>query len=250
MSDAIQVTTNSGFFANRFARYLGRQISISRLTAEQVVRREAKGLVRNAFRYTPPMAGRTFAKGYSASRKAIKGTVSRALVMRNQAAVQRSLQTVRRESRRAALQELADQLSVQPGALVQFIKQNQKPDKHYPDAAPKHFSTVEKRKAVILLLERTIGATAAGWCRAALSLGVTVPSWILRWQSRNAGAVTFLTRGNAIEFKARNPNRHTDSGAIQHALDAAYDRQAESIRRQLVSAIARGVIRREDVFSR
>lgn len=250
MSDTIRVTTDGGYFADRFARYLGRQIQISRLTVEQVVRREAKGLVRNGFRYTPPMAGRTFAKGYSASRKAIRRTVGRALVMRNEATVQRSLLTVRREARRAALQELADQLAVQPAALVQFIKQNQKPDKHYPDAAPKHFSTVEKRKAVILLLERTIGATAAGWCRAALSLGITVPTWILRWQSRNAGSVLFSTRGNTVEFKARNPNRHTDGANIQRQLDGAYDRQSESIRRQLISAIAAGVLRREDVFGR
>ena len=246
----IRVTTNAGFFANRFARYLATQISISRLTAEQVVRREAKGLVRNAFRFTPPMAGRSFAKGFSASRKAIKATVGKALVMRNEVTVQRSLQTVRREARRVALQELAQELAVPPSTLVQFIKQNQKPDKRYPDGAPRHFSTVEKRKAVILLLEQTIGATAAGWCRAALALGITVPNWVSRWQSRNTGAVAFSVSGNVIEFKARNPNRHTDGANIQRALDSAYDRQAESIRRQLISAIARGVIQREDVFSR
>lgn len=250
MSDAIRIVTNGGYFADRFARYLQRQISISRLTVEQVVRREAKGLVRNAFRYTPPMAGRTFAKGFQASRKAIKRSVGRALVMRNEGTVQRSLQTVRNQARRQALENLAAQLAVQPAGLVQFIKSNQRPDKHYPDAAPRHFSTVDKRKAVILLLERTIGATAAGWCRAALALGITVPQWITRWQSRNAGAIMFATRGNLIEFKARNPNRHTDSAAIQHALDSAYDRQAESIRRQLVAAISRGVLRREDVFGR
>jgi len=250
MSDAIRVVTNGGFFADRFARYLQRQIAISRLTVDQVVRREAKGLVRNAFRFTPPMAGRTFARGYSSSKKAIKNSVGRALVMRNEATVQRSLQTVRGDARRAALQKMAQELAVPPATLAQFIKQNQKPDKRYPDNAPRHFSTVDKRKAVILLLERTIGATAAGWCRAALGLGITVPDWITRWQGKNTGAFSFSMRGNLVEFKARNPNRHTDSANIQRQLDSAYDRQAESIRRQLVSAIARGVIRREDVFGR
>jgi hypothetical protein len=250
MMSSIRVTTNGGYFADRFARYLARQIQVSRLTVEQVVRREAKGVIKHAFKLTPPMAGRSFAKGFSASRKAIKSTVQRALVMRNEATVQRSLQTVRREARRAALQELAAELAVPPATLVQFIKQNQKPDKRYPDAAPRHFSTVEKRKAVIAMLERTIGATAAGWCRAALALGITVPDWITRWQGRNTGSVSFSMRGNVVEFKAKNPNRHTDSAHIQRALDSAYGRQAESIRRQLVQAIARGVLRREDVFGR
>lgn len=250
MSNVISVTTNGGYFADRFARYLGRQIQISRLSVERVIRREAKGVVKNAFKFTPPMAGRTFAKGYSASRKAIKRTVGRALVMRNEATVQRSLQTARREARRTALQELAQELAVPPATLVQFIKQHQKPDKRYPDNAPRHFSTVDKRKAVILLLERTIGATAAGWCRAALALGITVPDWITRWQGKNTGTVSFLVRGNLVEFNARNPNRHTDSVSIQRALDSAYGVQSDNIRKQLIEAIRVGVFRREDVFGR
>jgi hypothetical protein len=246
----IRVTTNAGYFAERFARYMSRQIAVSRLTVEQVVRREAKGLLKNAFRFTPPMQGRSFAKGFSASRRAIKATVGKALEMRNQASVQRSLQTVRNEARKAALQDLAADLAVQPGALVQFIKRNQKPDKRYPQNGPRHFSTVEKRKAVVLLLEKTIGATAAGWARAALALGLTVPEWITRWKSRNVGSILFLIRGNIVEFKAVNPNKHTDARTIQAALDSAYDRQAQSIRSQLTSAIAARVIRREDVFGR
>jgi hypothetical protein len=249
-NDMIQITTNAGFFAQRFQRYLQRSIQISRRSVEAVVKEQAKGLIRNAFRYTPPMAGRSFAKGYSASKKAITNTVYRALVMRNEATVARSLQTVRRDTRRAALQQLAEQLAVEPSALVQFIKRNQKPDKHYPDRAPKHFSTIQKRKEVIALLEKTIGATAAGWCAAAAYLGVTFPDWVARWRSRNNGNVSLQISGNVIQFKARNPNRHTDSATIQRALDSAYDRQAEAMRRRLISAIAAGVLRREDVFGR
>jgi hypothetical protein len=250
MSNIIRVTTNGGFFADRFSRYLGRSIQNGRRSAEVIVREQAKGLIKNAFKFTPPMAGRSFAKGYSASKKAITGSVRRALVMRNEETVQRSLQTVRREARRIALQELADQLSVQPGALVQFIKQNQKPDKHYPDAAPRHFSTVQKRTAVIALLEKTIGVTASGWCAAAAAFGVTFPDWVGRWRSKNNGTVSVRATNTLIEFKARNPNRHTDSATIQRALDNAYDRQSEAMRRRLVSAIAAGVLTREDVFGR
>lgn len=250
MSDNIRVTTNAGFFAERFQRYLQRSIQISRVSVERVVTRQAKGLVRNAFRFTPPMAGRSFAKGYSASKRAIRNTVRRALVMRNEAAVARILQSTRRQARRLELQRQALELQAAPSTLVQFIKRNQKPDKHYPDAAPKHFSTVAKRQAVEQLLERTIGATAAGWCAAATRLGVTFPDWVGRWKSVNNGSVVFRTAGNVVQFQAKNPNRHTDSATIQRALDAAYDRQAEAMRRSLVSAIAAGVLRREDVFGR
>ena len=246
----IRITTNAGFFAQRFQRYLQRSIQVSRRSVEAVVKEQAKGLVRNAFRYTPPMAGRSFAKGYSASKKAITGTVRRALVMRNEVSVHRALQTVRRNVRRVALQQLLEQLTVSPSSLVQFIKHNQKPDKHYPDGAPKHFSTVQKRKEVIALLEKTIGTTAAGWCAAATYLGVTFPDWIGRLRSKNSGNVSLQISGNVIQFKARNPNRHTDSATIQRALDGAYDRQAEAMRRRLISAIAAGVLRREDVFGR
>ena len=207
----IRITTNAGFFAQRFQRYLQRSIQVSRRSVEAVVKEQAKGLVRNAFRYTPPMAGRSFAKGYSASKKAIIGTVRRALVMRNEVSVHRALQTVRRDARRVALQQLLEQLAVQPAALVQFIKRNQKRDKHYPDNAPKHFSTVEKRKEAIALLEKTIGATAAGWCTAATYLGVTFPDWIGRWRSKNNGSVSLQISGNVIQFKAHRLDNNSES---------------------------------------
>lgn len=250
MSDAIRITTNSGYFADRFQRYLQRSIQISRLSVEQVVRRQAKGLIRNAFLHTPPMAGRSFAKGFSASKKAIRATVRRALVMRNEQTIGRLLQTARRPARRLELEQQARELSVAPATLVQFIKQNQKPDKRYPSSAPRHLSTVAKRAAVQALLEKTIGVTAAGWCAAATSLGVAFPEWVGRWKSRNNGTVVFRSSGNVVEFKAKNPNRHTDSATIQRALNAAYDRQAEAMRRSLVTAIARGVFQRQDVFGR
>jgi hypothetical protein len=250
MSDAIRVTSDAGYFAQRFNRYLQRSIQISRRSVEQVVREQAKGLIRNAFWYTPPMAGRSFAKGFSASKKAIRNTVRRALVIRNEQTIARALQTVQRPARRSELQNQAQALAASPQTLVQFIKRNQRPDKHYPDAAPKHLATVAKRAAVELLLQKTIGATAAGWCAAATLLGVNFPEWVGRWRSRNNGTVILRASGNTVQFKARNPNRHTDSATIQRALDAAYDRQAEAMRRRLVSAVAAGVIRREDVFGR
>ena len=246
----IRVTTNAGFFASRFSRYLARSIQVGTRTAETIVREQAKGLIRNAFKFTPPMAGRSFAKGYSASKKAITASVRKALVMRNEATVQRSLEKVRSEARKVALEKLAQELAVTPSTLVHFIRQGQKPDKRYPDSAPKHFSTVQKRKEVIALLEKTIGVTAAGWCAAAAAFGVTFPNWVGRWRSKNNGTVSVRTANNSIQFKASNPNRHTDSATIQRALDNAYDRQAEAMRARLISAISAGVLRSQDVFGR
>lgn len=250
MSNAIQVTTNGGFFADRFSRYLGRSIQVGRRTTEAIVREQAKGLIRNAFKFTPPMAGRSFAKGYSASKKAITSSARKALVMRNEETVQRALRTVKNEARKNALQDLARELAVEPKKLVHFIKENQKPDKRYPDSAPRHFSTVQKRKAVIALLEKTIGVTAAGWCSAASAFGVTFPDWVARWRNKNNGSVSVRTTDTFVEFKASNPNRHTDSTTIQRALDNAYHRQAEAMRARLISAISAGVLRSQDVFGR
>ena len=137
-----------------------------------------------------------------------------------------------------------------PAALVQFIKQHQKPDKRYPDDAPKHFTTVAKRAQVEALLERTIGVTAAGWCKAATALRVTFPNWVGRLQSKNSGTAALRVVGNIVAFRARNPNKHTDSATIQRALQQAYDIQAEAMRRRLISGISARAIRRSDVFSR
>jgi len=250
MSDAIRVTTNAGEFGVRFNRYLQRSIAITRRTTQEVVEEQARGLVRNAFKYTPPMAGRTFAVGYRASKKAIKNSLRKALVIRNEATVARQLDRARRAARREQLEIVSRELDASPSALVQFIKQNQKPDKRYPDNAPKHFTTVAKRAQVEALLERTIGVTAAGWCKAATRLRVIFPEWIGRLQSKNPGTANLRVSGNIVAFRARNPNKHTDSATIQRALQQAYDIQAEAMRRRLVSGIAARAIRRSDVFSR
>jgi hypothetical protein len=250
MSDAIRVTTNAGEFGVRFNRYLQRSIAITRRTTQEVVEEQARGLVRNAFKYTPPMAGRTFAKGFRASKKAIKNSLRKALVIRNEATIARQLDRARRAARREQLEIVSRELEASPAALVQFIKEHQKPDKRYPDNAPKHFTTVAKRAQVEALLERTIGVTAAGWCKAATRLGVIFPDWVGRLQSKNPGTVNLRVSGNIVAFRTRNPNKHTDSATIQRALQQAYDIQAEAMRERLVSGIAARAIRRSDVFSR
>jgi len=250
MSDIIRVTTNVGAQADRFNRYLRRTISISRLTAEQVIRREAKSVIKFAFTYTPPMAGRSFAKGFSSSRKAIRASLKQALIVRNETSTTRLFERARTQARREKYQEILNQLKASPNELVAFIKENQRPSKKYPADGPKHFTTVDKRKQVQELLEKTIGVTAAGWCAAAKSLGVVFPDWIGRWSSKNAGAVVFRVSGNLVEFKARNPNRHTDSGRIQRTLDSAFSRQANNMREQLNSAIAAGIFNRSEIYGR
>ena len=250
MSDAIQITTNAGEFGARFDRYLQRSIAVTRRTTQEVVEEQARGLVRNAFKYTPPMAGRSFAKGLSASKKAIRNSLRKALVIRNETTIARQLDRARNAARRSQLEVVSREMEATPAALVQFIKEHQKPDKRYPDSAPKHFTTVAKRAQVEALLERTIGVTAAGWCRAASALRVTFPGWVGRLQSKNSGTAGMRTTGNLVEFKAVNPNRHTDSATIQRALQQAYDIQAEAMRRRLISGISARAIRRSDVFSR
>jgi hypothetical protein len=257
MSDAIRVTTNVGAYADRFNRYLRRTIQISRLTTEQVIRREAKGLIKFAFKYTPPMVARSgvkgysFAKGYSHSKKAIRADLKKALTARNMESTTRVFERTRNAARREQYREILEQLQASPNTVVRFIKQNQKPTKRYPVDGPKHFVTVDTRKQVLFLLEKSIGVTAAGWCAAATALGFNgVPDWVSRWASKNTGSVVFRVSGNVVEFNARNPNRHTDSARIQRILDYAFRSQADSMRRQLISAISDGVLTRQEVFGR
>jgi hypothetical protein len=111
--------------------------------------------------------------------------------------------------------------------------------------------TVETRARVFALLEKTIGATAAGWVTAARALSVRgVPEWITRWSSKNNGSSQIVISGNTVEFKARNPNRHSDSRRIQRFIDGAYGKAARNMRAQLVSAISQGIFTREQIFGR
>jgi hypothetical protein len=251
MSDAIRVTTDFESNQARFNRYLQRTIQISRLSVERVIYREAGRLVKWAIMYTPPMANRSYAKGYSASKKAIRGSLKLALTAKNAATVARVIQRTRNEDRRNNYRLIQQQLEASPESVVRFIKRNQKPSKKYPPDGPKHFVTVETRARVFALLEKTIGATAAGWVTAARALSVRgVPEWITRWSSKNNGSSQIVISGNTVEFKARNPNRHSDSRRIQRFIDGAYGKAARNMRAQLVSAISQGIFTREQIFGR
>lgn len=248
MSDAITITTNGNYFGRRFERYLTRSIQIARRSVEEVVVEQARGLIRNAFLNMPPMNGRSFFQGKKASEKAIRATVAKATVVKNEAVILRQLSSRRSRVPREELERMLEQVRLTPSALLTKIRSQQRPDKTYPDTAPKFFTTKTKRKSVSTILETTIGATAAGWCAAADRLGIIYPPWVGRWKGRNSGSVTLDVRGQIIEFKAVNPTRHLDSATIQRALNAAFDRQANAMRNSLIQAIRRGVLRREDVF--
>lgn len=250
MSDAITVTTNAGFLARRFERYLQRSIQIGRRSVEIIVREQARGLVKHAFLYTPPMAGRSFFQGKKASQNAIAATIVKATVVKNLARVERQLSARRSNVPQEQLLQMQEQLKMTPSQMAQKIRSNRRPDKHYPDAGPKFYVTKQTRKQLRHIFEMTMGATAAGWCYAADKLGVIYPDWIGRWSSSNSGTATFQTTNTLVEFKAKNPNRHRDSRSIQRALDSAYDAQAGKMRNRLISAISAGVLRREDVFIR
>jgi hypothetical protein len=249
MSDAIRITTDAGWMARRFERYLQRSIQISRVSVERVIRTQARGLLREAFRYTPPMAGRTFFEGKKASESAIRTTVQRATVLRNEGRIARSLNARTTRTPREELQRILEELRQPASALAEKIRSNRRADKNYPDSGPKFNATRQNAKAVQLIFMQTMGITAAGWCAAADALGsVSYPSWIGRWKSANAGQVAFTVTDNVVQFRAVNPNRHRDGATIQRALDNAYDRQASKMRESLISAISRGVLRRQDVF--
>lgn len=257
MSNEIVITTNAGYFSERFARYLARSIQITRRTTEAVVREQAKMLVQVAFAYTPPMSGKIrqdktakFPKGYRASQRAIERTLKLATIIKNRSVIERSLERARDENKRAQLTAILEELDQPAQRVVAYVKQYQRPNKQWPASTQKFHTTREKRKQAVTILSRTIGATAAGWCAAADRLGVRYPDWIARWKARNSGSMVLRVEPTLIQFTARNANRHSDAGAIQRSLDKAFDEQARAMRASLISAISDGVLRREDVFGR
>lgn len=258
MSNEILITTNAGYFSERFARYLARSIQITRRTAEEVVREQAKMLVQVAFAYTPPMGGQyrkrdktaKFPKGYRASHKAIERTLKLATIIKNRDVISRALRKARDEGKREQLKAILEELDEPAQRVVAYVRQYQRPNKQWPKNNQKFHTTKEKRKQAVTILARTIGVTAAGWCAAADRLGVSYPEWIGRWKARNSGTMTIRVEPTLIQFTARNANKHSDAGAIQRSLDSAFEVQANAMRRSLISAISDGVLRREDVFGR
>lgn len=250
MSSGIRVFTTGQRAAGDFGRYLDARIRTSRQTVEQVVKQQAKGLVKHAFKATPPMALRSFAQGFRASRRAIAGGLKKALTIRNEARVLDQIQRTRNVTRRTQLEEILAQLRVSPSTLLRQIQGNQRPDKKYPDSAPQYFATVATRRELQRLLEATIGVTAAGWVTAANMLGVPYPPWIGRWAGTNTGTSNLRSYQNLTVFRAKNNNRHSDSATIQRALNYAYRMQAQAMERNLNRAIEQNVVRSGDVFTR
>lgn len=250
MSDAITITTNGGFFARRFERYLKRSIQISKRSVQTVVTEQAKGLVREAFKHTPPMAGRSFFQGKKASQNAIATTLARATKIENENKLLARLNARSSKIPKDVLQKMLADVRTPAGVMAKRIRSHRKPDKTYPDSGPKFFVTKQTRKQLQQLFELTMGATAAGWCAAADKLGVRYPDWIGRWSASNNGTFALFISDNKVLFHAKNPNRHKDSATIQRALDSAFDAQADRMRNRLINAIAKGILKREDVFMR
>lgn len=250
MSDTIRITTDAGWCAQRFQRYLARSIQVTTRSVEEVVKEQARGLVREAFLQTPPMNGRSFFQGKKASQSAIGVTLARATLIKNEARIVRALNARTSSTPREELERMLEQVRLGPNALAARIRANQRRNKTYPESSPKFYTTKGTRKSVRQIFEATMGITAAGWCHAARSLGVIFPEWIGRHSGKNSGSMTFTTQGSVITFKAVNPNRHHDSATIQRAINAAYDAQAGRMRNSLIRAIERGILTRQDVFGR
>lgn len=217
-------TGSMTFEQERFQRWLGNVLRTSKRTVSVVAQEQFKGVIKNAFLLTPPMAETSFAKGFSAGKRAIRKDTGMAF---------------RAISERTNLTKL----KVKPmpyNEAKKWYQSLQKPNRRI-EAPPKKRPIL---KANLLRLREQLmqmmGVTAAGWCVAADQLGVKYPAWIGRHKSQNSGSYEFVVTESKMKIAARNPSRHSASSYIQFILSNAFRKQAEAMRRRVMSALKSG----------
>jgi len=208
----------------RFQRWLENVLRTSKRTVSVVAQEQFRGVIKNAFLLTPPMAETSFAKGFSAGKRAIRKDTGMAF---------RSI------SERTNLAKL----KVKPlpfNEAKKWYHSLQKPNRRI-EAPPKKRPLLKSDLAKLReqLMEK-MGVTAAGWCTAADQLGVRYPSWIGRHKAQNSGTYEFTVTDSKMNIGARNPSRHTASSYIQFLLNAAFRKQSEAMRRRVMSALKAG----------
>lgn len=218
------------FEQERFQRWLGNVLKTSKRAASVVAQEQFRGVIKEAFRLTPPMADGTFANGFSRSRKQIKKDTASAFI------------SVSEDRGVAALKRRGILLpSGGVSAALRWYKAHQAKNKRvYVDQKRLILRNELERLRQILI--RDIGITAAGWVKAAQELNVrpAAPEWVSRHTGKNPGQFMFNASTNELFIRALNTSKHSASTYIQKLLDRAFEKQSEKMRRRVISALAAG----------
>jgi hypothetical protein len=216
------------FENERFQRWLRNVLRTSKREVSVVVQEQFRGVIKEAFKLTPPMHFGSFANGFSRGRKMIRKDTAQAFI------------AVSEDKGVAALKRRGISLpSGGVSAALAWYKSNQEANKRVH---------VDKKRLILKsdlqrLRERLIkdiGMTAAGWVKAATELKVkpAAPDWITRHTGTNPGAYTFNVSANTLNIVARNTAKHSASNYIQKILNNAFEAQARKMRLRIISALA------------
>lgn len=209
MSGGVLKINTTGFNAA-----LATMLSQSKREHEVVMREAAKGVIRNVVRVTPP--GRSTSMGSAEAKKA--GTSKTAAdILKVLEGVPVKVAEVKEENAFRAIHKKArvggqvkgtpTRVKVPKTALNAYIKKQQK----------------------------KVGRLAAGWNKAAQSLGVKLPAWIATHST--SGAYSIKVTSSGIRIKATNSSPYASkvdslSKQVQHAVNM----QAKSMRLRIAKA--------------
>lgn len=216
----------------RFKQWLGNVLRTCKREVSVVAQENFKYVIRDCFSLTPPMAGTSYAKGFSASKRAIKkdtGKAFRALTEKGLAQLAKRNQKLPSGGMSAALKWYRSQL----------------------DANKKVHLSGDKRLISKMQLEQlrqhlmnNIGITAAGWVKAARELNVrpAPPDWVTKHTGKNPGSYKFRTSGNSLSIVARNTSKHNRSDYIQSTIYRAFRARTNNIMKNITKALAKGKV--------
>jgi hypothetical protein len=218
------------FDQERFQRWLSNVLKTSKRAASVVAQEQFRGVIKEAFRLTPPMADSSFANGFSRSRKQIKKDTSTAFI------------SVSEDRGVAALKRRGILLpSGGVSAALRWYKAHQAKNKRVY-VGQKRLILRNELERLRQMLIQNIGITAAGWVKAAQELSVrpAAPAWISKHTGKNPGQFKFNASTNELFILALNTSKHSASSYIQKLLDRAFEKQAQKMRRRVISALAAG----------
>lgn len=183
----------------------------SKRSAAETLQQQAKLLIRDVVRITPPNTGKT---NKQAGDAAIRADIGR-IMYPTRSRTAEDAATIHREARR------------RDGRIDR--RRRAQPARNIPALRKK-------------LLAR-VGLLASGWNAAASKLGVRIPGWITRHGNSN-GQVKVRLRGSSLEIVATNRIRY--AGAIkglQRRINSALNRRARVLRNQVDKFLTRAAQR-------
>jgi len=247
--------------ARAFSAALGKMMTQSKRDLGEVLKEQARGVIKRAIAITPPSNGQnTGAAAKRLGEKAVESDLLRIFNPLDPAEYKGELAAnggfrLRRvshaDNRRGA--KLTDiDIFLKPSDMPRF-HQNQRRSKgrvttirrenligrKYSDVATMGFVTWQDFRAYVKTVNARIGMLAAGWLRAAAALGVRgVPAWIGRHSSIPGSVRIDLSRDN-MSITATNGARFAGNvRGLERRIQSAVDYQAQAMERRIAFATA------------